>query len=222
MDSQNAEAERPSEDRKIILGGEVFKVNEDLKVIQEENGNEDPQKSQQQTTAINQLRSSRFSKRESTMSMMSSCSVESDWSDEELEELERMLGDIQDRSDAMDNDDDDTCENMNAAIERWKKLRRSRALATQRIKEAAEREEAEAEDGDKGNNNNDGQEDNRVWTTAAAAVSVRAIFSLLLFFARSVFFHPRRHHCNVYKQLFFYVGPLLSLLSLTAPRLLCV
>ncbi len=160
IETQAAEAERPQEDRKIILGGETFKVNEDLKVITEEDeesavGAADEVSSSVGSGVVIRKRSSRppplslsrrppslsnIPKRESTMSINSSCSVDSEWSDDELEELERILGDIQDRSDAVENEqrrrdeEEDPLERSARAMERWAKLKRSRNLAMNKIK----------------------------------------------------------------------------------------
>ena len=67
--------------------------------------------------------SSLLRKRDSSLSVASSCSVDSDWSDEELDELERILDDIQERS-----------ELKKSAQERWKRLKKSRAVAMHRLK----------------------------------------------------------------------------------------
>lgn len=146
MDHQEAEAERPTEDRKIILGGETFKVNEDLKVIEEEEDETDSVISAAAAGMNNSLSAAKsifprrrppsLSKRDSTLSIHSSCSVDSDWSDEELEELERILDDIQVRSEAAEKSlkaDTDCAEAKEAALSHWKSLKRQRLLAMQRL-----------------------------------------------------------------------------------------
>ena len=138
MDNQEAEAERPTEDRKIILGGETFKVNEDLNVIEEEENESESVISGPAPSKpiFPRRRPPSLSKRDSTLSINSSCSVDSDWSDEELEELERILDDIQERSEAAEKSlkaDTDSAEAKEVALSHWRCLRRQRILAMQRL-----------------------------------------------------------------------------------------
>ena len=141
MEAQREKAEQKEEERKIILGGETFKVNEDLNVIAEveEEGLDDDLneevrlRAQQMPLKISPASHPILTKRDSSMSLASSCSVDSDWSDEELEELERILDDIQGRSEAAEQREN-LPQRKASAQERWKKLKHSRLLAMQRLK----------------------------------------------------------------------------------------
>ncbi|XP_059088861.1 uncharacterized protein LOC131884972 isoform X2 [Tigriopus californicus] len=142
IEDQQEKSEKPPEDRTLVIGNNTFRVDEDLKVIEEEDEiPEDDAMCRKSDVSGVELRSwpklGLLTKRDSTLSIQSSCSVDSDWSDEEMEEIEKQLEDIQEMSQALDKqllDEGEASEARAKATERWHRLRRARHVAITRVK----------------------------------------------------------------------------------------